>query len=255
MIDPSSRPIVNPMILRNVTLAVMITVILIAVFAHAPIPQDPAYHAFADRRTFLGIPNGLNVLSNLPFAVVGIFGLIVIWRRLMWPYLVFFVAAILTAAGSAYYHLAPDNYRLVWDRLPMAVGFMALLTAVIAERIGVEIARPLFVPLILLGALSVFYWYWTDDLRSYIAVQFGSLLMILLVLALYPARYSGTAYLVAGLAAYGAAKWFEIADARIFEIGHVVSGHTLKHLFAAAGIACVAVMLRARSQNILRTSP
>ena len=244
MIDPSSRPIVNPMILRNVTLAVTIIVILIAVFAHAPIPQDPAYHAFADRRTFLGIPNGLNVLSNLPFAVVGIFGLIVIWRRLMWPYLVFFVAAILTAAGSAYYHLAPDNYRLVWDRLPMAIGFMALLTAVIAERVGVEIARPLFVPLILLGALSVFYWYWTDDLRSYIAVQFGSLLMILLVLALYPARYSGTAYLVAGLAAYGAAKWFEIADARIFDVGHVVSGHTLKHLFAAGGIACVAVMLR-----------
>jgi len=235
------------MILRNVILAVAIIVILIAVFAHAPVPQDPAYHAFADRRTFLGIPNGLNVVSNLPFAIVGIFGLIVPRRRPTWPYLLFFVAAILTAAGSAYYHLAPNDYRLVWDRLPMAIGFMALLTAVIAERIGVEIARPLFVPLILLGALSVFYWYWTDDLRAYIAVQFGSLLMILLVMTLYPARYSGAAYLVAGLVAYSAAKWFEIADARIFEIGHVVSGHTLKHLFAAGGIACVAVMLRGRS--------
>ena len=30
-----------------------------------PLPQDPTYHVFADRRTFFGIPNFWNVCSNL----------------------------------------------------------------------------------------------------------------------------------------------------------------------------------------------
>jgi len=80
-------------------------------------------------------------------------------------------------------------------------------------------------------------------------VQFGSLLVVVLLLWLYPARYSGTGYLAAGLAAYAAAKGLEIADRSIFALGHVVSGHTLKHLVAAGGVACLAWMLRARTQS------
>jgi hypothetical protein len=37
-----------------------------------PIPQDPAYHQFADLRTVWGIPNFLNVLTSLSFLVVGL---------------------------------------------------------------------------------------------------------------------------------------------------------------------------------------
>ena len=102
-------------------------------------------------------------------------------------------------------------------------------------------------------AASVGYWYWTElrnagDLRPYLLVQFGSLLVVVLLLALYPARHPGTRYLVAGLAAYAAAKGLEIADRPIFALGHAVSGHTLKHLAAAAGVACLVAMLRARGR-------
>lgn len=229
------------------------------------LPQDPAYHLFADRRPWLGIPNGLNVLSSLAFAVVGLLGLAVTfarkpgarpfsdsWQR--WPYAAFFAGTALTAAGSAYYHLDPDNARLAWDRLPMTLGFMGLLTAVLAERAGVSIARRLFVPLLALGAGSILYWYWSElqgsgDLRFYGLVQFGSLLVILLLISLYPARYSGTGYLIAALAVYAAAKGFELADQRVFALGEVVSGHTLKHLVAAGAVACIAAMIRVRTPS------
>jgi len=227
-------------------------------------PQSLAYHLMADQRSLVGIPNWLNVISNLPFAVVGWFGLAVTfdrglnrtspfsdsWER--WPYAALFAGVMLTSVGSSYYHLAPDNARLVWDRLPMAVGFMGLLTALLAERVSLTVARWLFAPLLSAGAASVAYWYWTElqgvgDLRFYFLVQFGSLLLVSLILLLYPARYPGTKYLVAALAMYAAAKGFEVADQPIFRLGEIVSGHTLKHLVAAGGVACLVGMLRARS--------
>ena len=216
----------------------------------------------ADRRTLLGIPNALNVLSNIPFAVAGVLGLVAVfstrggvrpftvaWER--WPYAALFAGTALTTAGSAYYHLAPDDARLVWDRLPMTVGFMGLLTAVIAERASLPLARRLFVPLLAFGAASVAYWYWselrgTGDLRPYALAQFGSLVVVVLLLLLYDARYSGSRYLFAGVAAYAAAKVFELRGWDDLSFGHLVSGHSLKHLAAALGVGCVVIMLRSR---------
>jgi hypothetical protein len=242
---------------RHLLLVASGSLAVVATFLQPPIPQSLDYHVMADQRTCLGVANCLNVLSNLPFAIVGAFGLLATfragflerWER--WPYVALFAGVAATAVGSSYYHLAPDNARLVWDRLPMTLGFMGLLTALVAERVNVPIARLLLVPLIVVGAASVGYWHWTElqgygDLRPYVLVQFGSLLIVLLLLVLYPTRYSGSLYLWAGLIAYGAAKIFELADRPIMEFGNVVSGHTLKHLSAAAAAGCLAYMLRAR---------
>ena len=246
---------------KGTMLVVLILVCGAATFLFPPMPQPLDYHDMADERTLSGIPNALNVLSNVPFAMVGLLGLTAAfatarnggfrerWER--WPYAALFAGVALTAAGSGYYHLAPDNARLVWDRLPMTVGFMGLLTAVVAERIDVRTAHRLFVPLLVVGAVSVGYWAWTEahgrgDLRLYGLVQFGSLLAVVLLLALYRPSYPGSGFLIAGLIAYAAAKLFELADDSIFEIGHVVSGHTLKHLSAAAGVALLLPMLSLR---------
>lgn len=234
-----------------------------AVYAGPPIPQPLAYHDMADQRPCLGIPNCLNVLSNVPFAVVGALGLAAAlgwrvgnrahfsdpWER--WPYAALFGGVALTAVGSSYYHWAPDNARLVWDRLPMTVGFMGLLTAIVAERVSVSAARWLFIPALALGVASVAYWHWSEvqgagDLRPYALVQFGSLLVVVLLLLLYPARYAGGGYLAAAFAAYVAAKALELADEPIFALGRIVSGHTLKHLAAAGSVACLVGMLTHR---------
>lgn len=252
-------------IVRHAILVLTLLGTVLTVFARPPIPQPSAYHLMADQRSFLGIPNCLNVLSNVPFAIVGLLGLAATfgrninrtspfsdpWER--WPYAALFAGVGLATLGSGYYHLAPGNGRLVWDRLPMSVAFMGLLTALLAERVSLSVSRWLFCPLIAVGAASVVYWHWSElqkagDLRLYLLVQFGSLLLVVLLLVLYPARYKGTGYLVIGLAAYAAAKGFELADQRIFALGKIVSGHTLKHLAAAGGVACIAAMLRARTR-------
>lgn len=231
-----------------------------------PVPQDAAYHLMADERPILGVSNSFNVLSNVPFAIVGLAGLAAVFRRSedrsprwhdpweRWPYAALFAGTALTALGSVFYHLAPDNARLVWDRLPMTIGFMGLLTAIIAERVGLALARRLLIPLLVLGAASVLYWYWTElegagDLRAYGLVQFGSLLVIVLLLLLHPPRYSGAKYLWAALLAYLAAKVFELADRPIFAVGQIVSGHTLKHLAAAGALALIVIMLSVRSRR------
>jgi hypothetical protein len=142
----------------------------------------------------------------------------------------------------------------------MTIGFMGLLTAMIGERVSGRAAGWLFVPLMALGAFSVACWAWTEgrgagDLRLYGLVQFGSLTLVLALLALYPATQPGTAYLIAGLGAYGAAKLFEALDARIYALGQVVSGHTLKHVAAAIGLAVIAAMMRHRGSRHTADKP
>ncbi len=224
------------------------------------IPQDPAYHRFADTRRLLGVPNAGDVLSNLALAAVGVWGLAFLLRRPdafvdrreRVPHLVLFAGVTLASAGSAYYHLAPDNARLVWDRLPMTLGFMGLLAALISERVSVRLGLGLLPPLLLAGLGSVAWWHVTEtagagDLRPYLLVQAYPFAALLLLLALFPARYTRGTDLVVAMAFYALAKLAENGDAAIFGLGGMVSGHTLKHLLAAAGAFWLLRMLRLRA--------
>ena len=227
------------------------------------IPQPQSYHQFADRRTFLGIPNFGDVASNLPFALIGLWGLIVLLKpdtarleqcfidhRERWPYLFIFVGLLLTAAGSSYYHLAPDNARLVWDRLPMTVVFMSIVGAVIMERVSLRAGLWLLPILLLIGLGSVFQWYASElrgagDLRFYAAVQVYAGL-ILLVGLLFPSRYTRACDFAVVVGFYVLAKTLEMLDRPVFRLTHFVSGHTLKHLAAAAAGYWILRMLQMR---------
>ena len=215
-----------------------------------PIAQDPAYFQFADQREFFAVANGLNVLSNLGFLIVGMLGLAWVIRHppgadrcylSAWERFVnglFFAGVLATGLGSAWFHHHPDIHSLVWDRLPMTVSFMALLALIIAERMGLKTARILLPFLLLLGPGSVFWWAWSEsrgagDLRLYGFVQFFPLLAILLLLALFPPRYTRAGDLIGMIGWYALAKLFEFYDTQVFALGHRVSGHTLKHLAAA----------------------
>src|SRR5262245_16221895 len=191
-------------------------VALVAVLA-PPYAQPEDYHRFADQRTLLGVPNFMNVASNLAFVAVGLLGLGFVGRGRRadggpafgspverWSWAVVFVGTATTCLGSGYYHLAPDSPRLAWDRLPMAIGVMGMLAATLSERVSVRAGRRLLVPLVLLGAASVGYWRWSaargaEDLNPYGAVQFGSLLLLLLLVLLFPSRYTRGRDLLGGL--------------------------------------------------------
>lgn len=250
---------------RIAMVATAAAAIVLAAALAPPYAQHDGYHQFADQRTLLGIPNFLDVASNLAFLVVGIMSLrlVIAGTRVdgrpacdhpgeRWCWGVLFAATALTCCGSWYYHLAPDSERLAWDRLPMAIGFMAILAATVSERIGPKLGRRLLVPLVLLGAATVGYWRWSalrgsEDLGPYAAAQYGSLLLVLLMMALLPSRYSRGRDVLAAVAIYAFAKIAERYDQLVFvATDELVSGHTLKHLIAAAAIFWLVRMLKLR---------
>ncbi|HEY0703245.1 MAG TPA: hypothetical protein VGD60_10790 [Candidatus Acidoferrales bacterium] len=233
-----------------------------AMFLIQPIPQSETYHHFADTRSFGIIPNYLNVLSNLFFLIAGVLGMRLVLREQgpalfiepaeKWPYFLFFLGVALTTFGSGYYHAAPGDARLVWDRLPMTIGFMSLLAATIDERIGVKAGLRSLAPLVILGLASVLYWNFTQqrgqgDLRPYALVQFGSLVTLLLLVGLFPPRYTRGADLIVALGIYVASKIFEALDSAIFSVDRIVSGHSLKHVAAAISAYWIYRMLKLRS--------
>lgn len=225
---------------------------------HFRIVQDPAYHFFGDSRSFLGIANTADTLSSLAFVVAGVLGLLFLHRhgpgapRFIAPqekaaWWVLFAAIALTGLGSAWYHSSPDDARLVWDRLPMSLAFAALLAATVTDRIRIEWGPRVLAPLLLLGAGSVLWWDVTGNLAPYALVQFGSIAAVVAIVIKYRSHYSHGHYMFGVLGLYAAAKAAEALDAWIYGVTGVVSGHTLKHLLAAAGVLGLLRMLQLRS--------
>jgi hypothetical protein len=221
-----------------------------------PWPQPLAYHNFADQRPLLGMPHMLNVWSNLPFLVVGVWGMIWMARNQAapgivqpaerWAYWLYFLGLALTGIGSGYYHANPNNETLVWDRMALAMTFMALFTSIFAERLCWKLSAPLVGPMVLLGVGSVLYWHWTDDLRIYFVVQFFPLVALPMLLLFFKPRYTRSGDLLASLACYVLAKAVEYLDANIYAQGSLVSGHTLKHLIAGGSAYFILLMLQHR---------
>ncbi len=211
-----------------------------------PVSQSEDYHNFADKRVVIGISNFADAVSSFSFLVAGVAGLFCFARlkrkssyKEELSYLVFFGGLILIGFGSAFYHLNPNNWRLLWDRLPMSICFMAFFSIVIGNVFNKKTANTLLVPLLILGMGSVIFWYLTElqgrgDLRPYIFVQFYPVMAIPLMIFLFPRKIINRKDIFIILALYGTAKIFELLDEQIFHLTGIISGHTLKHLVAAS---------------------
>jgi hypothetical protein len=232
---------------------------LTAAFLVPAVPQPAAYHQFADQRQMFGIGHFLDVISNAGFLLVGLGGLWAVLnsrrafqhRGERWPYALFFLGVALTAAGSSYYHLAPNNERLVWDRLPMTIAFTSLIAAQVCDRISIRAGLALLAPLLLAGIGSVGYWIASEragagNLVPYAVLQAYAVVVLLLLARLYPSRYTRGNDIYWVLAAYLAAKLLETLDRPVLAFTDLVSGHTLKHLAAAVAALIILRMLLLR---------
>jgi hypothetical protein len=236
---------------------------VVAAFLVPPIAQPLSYHDFADRRTMFGVPRFFDVASNVAFLAAGVLGLaIVAVRRAAfespverWPYVAFFAGLVLTSIGSAYYHLAPDNARLVWDRLPITTTLAGLLLSQVADRIDVRAANALLLPAMAIGAATVWYWQAADNVVPYAIAQGYAGIATLAIALAFPSRYTRGADLYWAFAWFAIAKVCEALDQAIFRMGEVVSGHTLKHLAAAAAGLVLCAMLARRTLRTERVSP
>jgi hypothetical protein len=246
---------------KRTALIVALTLAAVAAaFLLPATPQPPDYHHFADQRGALGIDNFLDVVSNAAFLLAGIAGLVVVlsgrarfeFSQERWPWVVFFVGILLTAAGSSYYHLEPNNETLFWDRLPMTIAFMGLVSSQIVDRINVRTGLLLLGPMLLVGMASVVYWIVTEragagNVMPYALLQGYAVLVLLLMAIVHPSRYTRASDLYFIFGWYVLAKLLELFDALVLAHSHVVSGHTLKHVAAAAAGFVAAYMLTHRT--------
>jgi Ceramidase len=244
------------------TIAILSAAIFFGVLFFAPdIPQDPSYHNFADQREVLSIPHFYNVVTNIPFLLIGFLGLWHINTRLLFNaqtdlhniYATFFAGVFLIGIGSFYYHLSPGNGTLIWDRLPMTVAFTAFFSIIVSENISAQVGKLLFYPLLTAGIVSVLYWFWTEsqgrgDLRFYALIQFLPLFLIPVILITRQSNWQNNSYVWGFLAAYALAKIAEHSDAYLYRCLGFLSGHSLKHLIAATGVWIFYMGLKKRAE-------
>jgi hypothetical protein len=239
--------------------ATLLLIVLLVMLLGEPIPQDPAYHQFADARNLFGVLSFWNVMSNLPFVIVGAAGLalhlsnrLTLLPELLPVYRLLFVGWILTGFGSAWYHLQPDNTSLVWDRLGITVAITALFSIVVGEHISWRWGRRLILPLALAGVASVLYWAITEsrgagDLRPYALIQFLPMILIPVILLIYPSPFDRYRFFWWAIALYAVAKVFEHGDSAVYRLGELIGGHALKHVLAAIAMLVIVVGMQTRS--------
>ncbi|MES3002859.1 MAG: hypothetical protein V4787_19375 [Pseudomonadota bacterium] len=226
------------------------------------IAQPVGYHYFADTTSQWGIPFAMDVLSNIPFAVVGLIGLCVLMNAA--PRLrnmeramaaLFFAGLVLTAGASSWYHLHPDDASLVVDRMGMSIAFAGLLGLGAAARVSERAGATLGLGTLLLAPLAVAHWASSGNVSPWVLVQFGGLLIIALYCVLPSTRASLDVRWAWVIAAYVLAKVFEINDHELFELtGHAMSGHTLKHVMAAGAAWPVVTALKAHGESVQNAS-
>lgn len=235
---------------------------VVAMLLHGPILQFAHYHDFADQSAWMGIAHAMDVLSNIGFALVAIVGMALLAEKrrqgdagMSFPaYCVFVVALMATSMGSSYYHLAPDDARLFWDRLPIALACCSLLAAVRADNLpGMDARRALteLIVLLLAGLASVLWWQYSGDLRPYLLIQVLSLVLIPVWQALWDSARHTRLLFGCAMLLYVFAKVTELLDAEILYALHIVSGHSLKHLLAAAAAGLIVLDLRAQRPDVM----
>ncbi len=234
-------------------------VAFLAMLFTGPIKQDASYHFFADDRLMYDVPNFWNVVSNFPFLIIGLIGVTSVtksrpngsFKELNVGCYVFFIGIFFTGIGSAYYHWHPTNETLVWDRLPMTISFMAFFSVLIGDTISLKAGKQILWPLVLIGFMSIIYWTVLGDLRLYALVQFLPVILTPIILLLYKSNSNSAKYFWLMILFYALAKVFENFDHQTF-YNCGISGHSIKHLFAA--LAPVSLIFALRTDARAKTT-
>lgn len=233
---------------KEIVLIAVFLITVVVLFSIQPIAQDLAYHNFSDLRIFFGIPYFMDVVSNLPFIIIGIMGWQLTtksYRKTTMAYflisLTLFTGIFFTGVGSAFYHYAPNNFTLIFDRLPMTLVFTSFFASIIYDYIGSRVGAIAFYSLFVVGIYSIFYWYYTEitgagDLRLYAFIQFFPMVAVPLILIFYKNNQLYTKQLLLVFFAYVISKLTEHYDVAIYDFLKVISGHTIKHLFSALAL-------------------
>jgi hypothetical protein len=233
---------------RLVTFVVVGACAAAAVVAIAmPVTRTPAFHHYADQRTWLGVPHAGDVLSNLPFVVVALWAL---RRARGWLTRLACAGVAAIGVGSATYHVAPSDLTLALDWGPIALGLMFITAVVIDDRLGARAGRIALVVGAAFAIGSVAIWKLGGGTHGGTVTPYGAVqalgialpaLVALIARGRIPVRPLLLAVLWFAFARLCAANDQQLLDA----VG--ISGHSLKHIAAAiaSGFALSAITSRA----------
>lgn len=225
------------------------------------IAQPANQHAFADQRIWRGIPFAMDVVSNLSFAWWGIAGLACLYGLIERMPInrehtltgLFFLGLVCTSAASSWYHLQPDDAGLSIDRVGMVLAFAGLLGLSIAGRVSRRAGVAMALAILILGPLSIWFWLVSGNVLAWLVIQFGGMCLMLWMAVIKPLPGALGVRWGVVVAVYAVAKLLELTDHQIYEMtGHLVSGHSLKHLvasFAAWPVVAAVVTACDKSQN------
>ncbi|KAG5045047.1 hypothetical protein JHK86_014453 [Glycine max] len=232
------------------------------IFFTPRIPRSPKHHQFVDMRNLLGVANTLNVMTNFPFLVVGVLGLVLALeggvfnissQGEVWTWALFYAGIAGVAFGSAYYHLKPDDHRVLWDTLPMMVAFSSLLSSLVVERLGQRIGLCCMFALNLAAFLCVVYERIYNDIRFCMMFQLTLPLAIPVIAVLYRSKYTHSRYWFISTGIYLLAKFEGATDRKLYHVNnYIISGHSLEHLCLALIPILLSVMLIHRELKFQR---
>ena len=235
----------------------LIILLILAIFLPS-IQQNQNYHNFADQRVLFGVNNAFDTLSNLAFIIVGALGLFNFYNN---QYIkisnsfsvilnLFFISIILTGLGSSFYHLSPNDFTLVFDRLVLTLVFTFVLAMVASIRISERSGFHTLAELVILGPFTVLIWNYNGNLTPYIILQYGGVVIVILTLILTKASKPSPCF-TSLIILYGFAKITEFYDEKIFTLSeNVISGHTLKHLISAIAVIVFISPLKGKLNSI-----
>jgi hypothetical protein len=227
---------------NEILLLLACTGLVVTTLLLPPVAQPGHYHGFADQRTLWGLSHAMDVLSNLPFALASLSGVLSLMllparslsnvQRAMAS--LFFAGLALTAPASAWYHLLPDDAGLAIDRCGMAVAFAGLVGLAAAGRVSERGGAALGMAALLLGPYCVHLWTTTGNVLPWAMLQFGGMALIVWLAMLRPRAAALDIRWSFVIGAYALAKLLEQGDQAVYAITReLVSGHTLKHVVAA----------------------
>jgi len=238
----------------------LVTTFLLVTVAlwYGKIEQQQSYHNFADDRVIVGVTNAVDVLSNLAILVPGLLGIALMYKRQSTDYtyyqqfepiilLTLFGGMVVTAIGSMWYHLDPNDSTLVWDRMAMTVVMTALCSLVISDRFSGLFAAKIHIPLLFFGLFTVLYWHFVGDLRPYYIFKLQAPIILVALLIFGQESYDRVSDYVVTMMLFLLASILEYEDYMVFDATSIISGHSLKHLVAGIGFFWLLRMVEKRT--------
>ena len=209
---------------------------------------DPDPYTFACDGDLLGIPHFWNVVTNLPYLVIGLWGLHLLARHRLLGAPAFrnwtgiWISTALVCVGSGLYHWFLTPWALGLDRIAICgvIAFLAAHVLHVVLRIGPSLGLSL--GLLAACEATVIAWYLGASPWWYGALQAIAGLGTLAIVLVWHRRGRHTfspkpLYLFCGY--YALAKLLELLDQPICDLTGVLGGHPLKHLASAIGLACL----------------